>query len=111
MIFFRADPAPQLSIKPVKSPCGLRGRVVETRKIAYFLGSAHPLRIHFASAGKARRMQDEMEAKPSGKGGDRVGKIVADSDCDHAATSHPSFVRKMACLFQGMVNLQVNLVQ
>jgi hypothetical protein len=56
-------------------------------------------------------MQEQMEAKPSGKGGDRVGTIVADSDCDHAATCHPSFVRKMACLFQGMVNLQVNLVQ
>jgi len=56
-------------------------------------------------------MQEQMEAKPSGKGGDWVGKIVADSGCDHAATSHPSFVRKMACLFQGMVNLQVNLVQ
>ena len=56
-------------------------------------------------------MQEQMEAKPSGKGGDRVGKIVADSDCDHAGTSHASFVRKMACLFQGMVNLQVNLVQ
>jgi hypothetical protein len=56
-------------------------------------------------------MQDEMETKPSGKGGDRVGTIVADSGCDHAGTSHASFVRQMACLFQGMVNLQVNLVQ
>ena len=56
-------------------------------------------------------MQEQMEAKPSGKGVDRVGKVVADSDCDHAGTSHASFVRKMACLFQGMVNLQVNLVQ
>jgi hypothetical protein len=56
-------------------------------------------------------MQDEMEAKSCGKGGDRVEKKVADSGCNHAGTRHASFVRKMACLFQGMVNLQVNLVQ
>jgi hypothetical protein len=44
-------------------------------------------------------------------GGDLVEKIVADGCCYPARTSQDALVCWIACLFQGMVNLQVNLFQ
>jgi len=38
-------------------------------------------------------------------------KIVVDGYCYPAGTRHAEPVCQMACRFQGMVNLQVNLVQ
>jgi hypothetical protein len=40
-----------------------------------------------------------------------VKKIVADSYGYYGRTRHAALVCWIACFFQGMVNLQVNLVQ